>query len=223
MPQQKTQRGAALDQLLLQTFDFPRDQHRLAGDDAGFAHPLIAGVRNQIRYASCTQCVRDVRRALGDNRQHLLETVPRRGYIFDAKVTNERPQTLAEATGSIAVLPFQNMSGDTVTSGPAVEAKALSTLALPDKPSLAVLPFQNMSGDPEQEYFSDRMVEEIITALSCVSGLFVIARNSSFTYKGQATDIKRVGCELGVQYMLDGSVRKAGNRVRITGQLIEPA
>jgi adenylate cyclase len=96
-----------------------------------------------------------------------------------------------------------------------------SSLALPDKPSIAVLPFANMSGDPEQEYFADGMVEEIITALSRIRWLFVIARNSTFTYKGQAVDVKRVGQELGVHYVLEGSVRKAGQRVRITGQLID--
>jgi TolB-like protein/class 3 adenylate cyclase/Tfp pilus assembly protein PilF len=96
-------------------------------------------------------------------------------------------------------------------------------LPLPDKPSIAVLPFQNMSGDPEQEYFADGMAEDIITALSRFRSLFVIARNSSFTYKGKAVDIKQVGRELGVRYVLEGSVRKAGNRVRITGQLIEAA
>jgi TolB-like protein/class 3 adenylate cyclase len=94
-------------------------------------------------------------------------------------------------------------------------------LPLPDKPSIAVLPFANMSGDPEQEYFADGMVEEIITALSRIRWLFVIARNSSFTYKGQAIDVKQVGRELGVRYVLEGSVRKAGQRVRITGQLID--
>ena len=94
---------------------------------------------------------------------------------------------------------------------------------LPDRPSIAVLPFENMSGDPEQEYFADGMVEDIITALSRFKSLFVIARNSSFTYKGKTIDIKRVGRELGVRYVLEGSVRKAGGRVRITGQLIEAA
>jgi TolB-like protein/class 3 adenylate cyclase len=94
-------------------------------------------------------------------------------------------------------------------------------LLLPDKPSIAVLPFTNMSGDPEQEYFADGMVEEIITALSRIRWLFVIARNSSFTYKGKAVDVKQVGRELGVRYVLEGSVRKAGQRVRITGQLID--
>src|SRR5712672_178325 len=94
-------------------------------------------------------------------------------------------------------------------------------LPLPDKPSIAVLPFANKSGDPEQEYFADGMVEEIITALSRIRWLFVTARNSSFTYKGQAVDVKQVGRELGVRYVLEGSVRKAGGRVRITAQLID--
>jgi TolB-like protein/class 3 adenylate cyclase len=98
---------------------------------------------------------------------------------------------------------------------------ASPVLPLPDKPSIAVLPFENMSGDPEQEYFVDGMVEDIITALSRIRWLFVIARNSSFSYKGQSPDVKQVGRELGVRYVLEGSVRKAGNRVRITGQLID--
>jgi TolB-like protein/class 3 adenylate cyclase len=96
-------------------------------------------------------------------------------------------------------------------------------LPLPDKPSLAVLPFQNMSGDPEQEYFADGMVEEITTAIARLPWLFVIARNSSFTYKGKAIDVKQVARELGVRYVLEGSVRKGGSRVRITGQLIDTA
>jgi TolB-like protein/class 3 adenylate cyclase len=100
-------------------------------------------------------------------------------------------------------------------------APASPVLPLPDKPSIAVLPFANMSGDPEQEYFADGMVEEIITALSRIRWLFVIARNSSFTYKGQAADVKQVGRDLGVRYVLEGSVRKAGQRVRITAQLID--
>jgi TolB-like protein len=103
----------------------------------------------------------------------------------------------------------------------AAKSPAAPALPLPDKPSIAVLPFANMSGDPEQEYFADGMVEEIITALSRIRWLFVIARNSSFTYKGQAVDVKQVGRELGVRYVLEGSVRKAGTRVRITGQLID--
>ena len=95
---------------------------------------------------------------------------------------------------------------------------AMPALALPDKPSIAVLPFKNMSGDPEQEYFADGMADEIITALSRFRGLFVVARTSSFTYKDQTADVKQIGRELGVRYILEGSVRKAGSRVRIVGQ-----
>src|SRR6516162_2996335 len=97
---------------------------------------------------------------------------------------------------------------------------ARASLSLPDKPSLAVLPFQNMTGDAEQEYFVDGMVDEITTAIARLPWLFVIARNSAFTYKGKPVDVKQVAQELGVRYVLEGSVRKAGNRVRITGQLI---
>src|SRR5205823_6607882 len=111
------------------------------------------------------------------------------------------------------------------SSSPATKtpAETAQPLALPDKPSIAVLPFENMSGDPEQGYFADGMVEEIITALSRFRSLFVIARNSSFTYKGKAVDIKQVGRELGVRYVLEGSVRNAARKVRITGQLIDTA
>src|SRR5207245_6795852 len=96
-----------------------------------------------------------------------------------------------------------------------------AALPLPDKPSIAVLPFQNLSGDPEQEYFADGMVEDITTALSKIRWFFVIARNSSFTYKGCAVDVKQVGRELGVRYVLEGSVRRGGNRLRITAQLVD--
>src|SRR5258708_3511966 len=113
--------------------------------------------------------------------------------------------------------PSRPPAGET----PAIQPTAPPVLPLPDKPSIAVLPFANMSGDPEQEYFVDGMVEEIITALSRIRWLFVIARNSTFTYKGRPADVKEVGRELGVRYVLEGSVRKAGQRVRITGQLID--
>jgi adenylate cyclase len=107
--------------------------------------------------------------------------------------------------------------------GGATRSPAAPALPLPDKPSIAVLPFANLSGDPEQEYFADGMVEEILTPLSRIRWLFVIARDSSFTYKGQRIDVKQVGRELGVRYVLEGSVRKAGGRVRITAQLIDAA
>jgi TolB-like protein/class 3 adenylate cyclase/tetratricopeptide (TPR) repeat protein len=121
---------------------------------------------------------------------------------------------------SIAV----GVSPQAKSAGPGQSAgleKPSTPLPLPDKPSIAVLAFQNMSGDPEQEYFADGMVEDIITGLSRIKWLFVIARNSSFIYKGRAVDIKQVGRDLGVRYVLEGSVRKAGGRVRITGQLVE--
>jgi TolB-like protein len=146
---------------------------------------------------SLTSCMQELRRALGDDPRcpRLIETRHRRGYRLLVPI--------AHATSAEAAL-----------------AEALP-LALPDKPSIAVLPFQNMSGDPEQEYFVDGLVEDIITALSRFKSLFVIARNSSFTYKGKTVDIKQVGRELGVRYVLEGSIRKAANRVRITGQLVE--
>ena len=102
-------------------------------------------------------------------------------------------------------------------------ASASKPLPLPDKPSIAVLPFTNMSGDPEQEYFADGVVEDIITALSHFNGLFVIARNSTFVYKGRAVDVKQVGKDLGVRYVLEGSVRRGGNRLRVSGQLADAA
>jgi adenylate cyclase len=115
--------------------------------------------------------------------------------------------------------PWQGTGGPQAAGTAAVPP--VPALPLPDKPSIAVLPFANMSGDPEQGYFADGMVEEIITALSRIRWLFVIARNSSFTYKRQTVDVKQAGRELGVRYVLEGSVRKAGGRVRITAQLIE--
>jgi adenylate cyclase len=108
-----------------------------------------------------------------------------------------------------------------VMAASSTSTRATPGPALPDKPSIAVLPFLNMSGDPDQECFADGMVEEIITALSRIRWLFVIAHNSSFMYKGKAVDVKQVGNELGVRYVLEGSVRKGGNRVCITAQLID--
>ena len=148
-----------------------------------------------------------LRRVLGEEPggDRWIETMPRRGYRFVGPVLTTE----------------QNDA--TVSSGPAAKASVESALALRDTPSIAVLPFQNLSGDPEQEYFTDGMVEEIITALARIRWLFVVAATSSFAYKGQAVDVRRVGRELGVRYLLEGSVRKAGSRVRITAQLIEAA
>ena len=131
--------------------------------------------------------------------ENWIETLPRRGYRYvGPAVANELPSEGAAAN----------------TQPPAV-------LAVPDNPSLAVLPFTNMSGDPQQEYFADGVVEDIITGLARIKWLFVVARNSSFIYKGQSVSVKKVGRELGVRYVLEGSVRKLGRRVRITGQLVE--
>ena len=141
-----------------------------------------------------------LRRVLDEGRteRSCIQTIPGRGYRFTAPVTRVAAEARPNTAFPVSGVP-----------------------PLPDKPSLAVMPFQNMSGDPEQEYFADGMVEEIITALSRIRWLFVIARNSSFSYKGQAVDLKQVGRELGVRYVLEGAVRKAGGRVRISAQLID--
>ncbi len=144
-----------------------------------------------------------VRKAIGDSgeEQRLIRTAARKGFRFIGDVMADEPVGVELLT--------------TEFKGPA------TALAVPDKPSITVLPFQNLSGDPEQDYFADGVVEDIIMALSRLRWLFVIARNSSFTYKGQAVDVKEVGHALGVRYVLEGSLRKAGDKVRITGQLIE--
>ncbi|TPQ41845.1 adenylate cyclase 3 [Bradyrhizobium guangdongense] len=150
--------------------------------------------------AALTTRLNAVRSAIGDSGEHqrLIKTLPRKGFRFVAEVQEAR-----EAASANSAEIFE------------------SALTIPDKPSIAVLPFANMSGDPEQDYFADGMVEEIITALSQFKWLFVIARNSSFTFKGNAVDIKDVGRKLGVRYVLEGSVRKASDKVRIAGQLID--
>ena len=141
------------------------------------------------------------------------------GDRLDVMFDDIGQQTLKNIARPVRVYRVRLATDERPPTAAPVETTA--TLALPDKPSIAVLPFQNMSGDPEQEYFVDGMVEEIITALSRIRSLFVIARNSTYAYKGQAVDVKRVGRELGVRYILEGSVRKAGGQVRITAQLIE--
>ena len=163
---------------------------------------LINAVWNgrSVSDAALTTRLNVARSAIGDSgeEQRLIKTLPRKGFRFVGQVRESR-----EAAGP--------NPGD-VPEG---------ALAVPDKPSIAVLPFENMSGDPEQEYFADGMVEEIITALSRFKGLFVIARNSSFAFKAKAVDVKEVGRRLGVRYVLEGAVRKASGKVRITGQLID--
>ncbi|MET4802245.1 tetratricopeptide repeat protein [Bradyrhizobium sp. LB11.1] len=151
--------------------------------------------------AALTTRLNVARSVIGDTGedQRLIKTLPRKGFRFVAPVVEAQGPADAETTDN-SIMP---------------------ALTLPNKPSIAVLPFANLSGDPEQDYFADGMVDEIITALSRFKSLFVIARNSSFTYKGRAVDIKLVGRELGVRYVLEGSVRKAAGKVRVTGQLID--
>jgi TolB-like protein len=143
-----------------------------------------------------------LRAAIGDSgeAQRLIKTLPRKGIRFVGVVHEQlKPQAMtAPGTGA-----------------------EQAALTLPDKPSIAVLPFTNMDRDPEQEYFADGVAEEIVTALSRCNWLFVIARNSSFTYKGKAVDVRQVGRELGVRYVLEGSVRRSGNRLRFISQLID--
>lgn len=141
-----------------------------------------------------TQCVKQIRQALGDEEMRLLRTLPRRGLLFAAEVSRE--------------------------GGPAVSPEAA---AAAQRPTLAILPFANMTADPDQDYFADGMTEELTTELSHLRWFSVIARNSAFTYKGRPVDVREVGRELGARYVLEGSVRKAGGRVRITAQLCEAA
>ncbi len=158
--------------------------------------------------STLTSHINAVRKAIGDTgrEQRLIRTVARKGFRFVGEVR--------EAQSSPDVVPVQLGPGH-------AKAPPADALSLPDKPSIAVLPFLNLSGDPEQEYFADGVVEDIISALSRIGWLFVIARNSSFTYKGRAVDMKQVGRELGVRYALEGSVRRATSRVRVTAQLID--
>jgi TolB-like protein len=150
------------------------------------------------------------RKAVSDSgeEQRLIRTIARKGFRFVGEVRSEE----AKGSGAPAL---------TQLPGKGATARSEPLLELPDKPSIAVLPFQNLSGDPEQEYFADGIVEDIITALSRMRWLFVIARNSSFTYKGRTVDVKQVGHELGVRYVVEGGVRRAADRVRITTQLID--
>jgi TolB-like protein/Flp pilus assembly protein TadD len=199
-------RGADIVSVAPQVFDLLdyliRNRERVVSKD-----DLINAIWNGriVSDAALTTRLNAARCAIGDSgdEQRLIKTLPRKGFRFVG--------TAREAQG---------LAGE-VTSELQETRKA--ALSLPDKPSIAVLPFENMSGDPEQEYFADGMVEEITTALSRNKQLFVIARNSSFTFKGKPVDIKQVARDLGVRYVLEGSVRKSGNRIRIAGQLIDAA
>jgi adenylate cyclase len=145
------------------------------------------------------------------------------GICISARVREDAAGKMPLDVEDIGAPPLKNIAQPVHAFRVRLDVQERPALALPDKPSIAVLPFANMSGDLEQEYFADGVVEEIITSLSRSGWLFVIARNSSFAYKGKSPDVRQVGRELGVRYVLEGSVRKAGSRVRITGQLIEAA
>src|SRR5215472_13104737 len=136
------------------------------------------------------------------------------GICISGRVREDAAGKMPLDVEDIGTPPLKNIEQPVHVFRVRLDAPERPALALPDKPSIAVLPFQNMSGDPEQEYFADGMVEDIITGLSRVRSFFVIARNSSFAYKGKSPDVRQVGRELGVRYVLEGSVRKAGNRVR---------
>jgi TolB-like protein len=199
-------RGADVVSIAPQVFDLLdyliRNRERVVSKD-----DLINTIWNGriVSDAALTTRLNAARSAIGDTgeEQRLIKTLPRKGFRFVGAVQEaNRPSGAAAASDSRVE-----------SSKPA--------LALPDKPSIAVLPFANLSGDTEQEYFADGIVEDITIALSRFHRLFVIARNSSFTYKGRAVEVKQVGRELGVQYVLEGSIRKARNRIRIAGQLID--
>ena len=153
--------------------------------------------------SALTSRITAARHAIGDSGDHqrLIRTISRKGIRFVGEVRGDPP-----SGGSTDALP---------------SSAANATPHLPDKPSIAVLPFQNLSGDPEQEYFADGMAEEILTALTYCKSLFVIARNSSFTYQGKAIDVRQIGRELGVRYVLEGSVRRSDDLLRFTAQLVD--
>jgi TolB-like protein len=198
-------RGAEVVSVAPQVFDLLdyliRNRERVVSKD-----DLINAIWNgrSVSDAALTTRLNAARSALGDSgeEQRLIKTLPRKGFRFVGPVL-EAQGPAGAATADIPIEPPR------------------PALTLPDKPSIAILPFTNLSSDPEQDYFADGMVEEIITALWHFRQLFVIARDSSFPYKGRAVDVKQVGRELGVRYVLEGSVRKATNRVRIMGQLVD--
>jgi TolB-like protein len=169
--------------------------------------------------AALSSRIAAARKAIGDtgNDQRLIRTLHKRGFRFVGEVGGV-PASVAMARDDGPPVPFSENTNELV---PLVETSRQRPLSLPDKPSIAVLPFQNMSGDPDQEYFADGLTEDIITGLSRQPWFFVIARNSSFAYKGEAVDVRNVASELGVRYVLEGSVRRSANRVRVTGQLID--
>jgi TolB-like protein/Tfp pilus assembly protein PilF len=200
----EVRRGATLISIEPQVFDLLeyliRNRERVVSKD-----DLVASIwqGRAVSDSTLTTRINAARRAMEDSgqEQRLIKTLPRKGVRF---------------VGVVAEQP-----GSSNATAPRSQKPARSPLTLPDSPSIAVLPFLNLSGDPQQDYFADGMAEEIITALSRCKWLFVIARNSSFIYKGRSVDVREVGRDLGVRYVLEGSVRRGGERLRFTGQLID--
>jgi len=178
---------------------------------------LIANVWNGriVSDSTLTSRITSARHAIGDSgeAQRLIRTIPRKGLRFVGDVR--------ERQGPLDATDAAQLPQSLADSIPSPASPTITAPHLPDKPSIVVLPFTNMSGDSDQDYFADGITEDIITALSRIRWLFVIARNSSFRYKGRAVDVKQVTQELGVRYLLEGSVRKLGNRVRVTAQLVD--
>jgi TolB-like protein len=207
-------RGTKLVAVEPQVFDLLayliRNRDRVVSSD-----DLIAAVWSGriVSESTLSSRITAVRQAVDDSgeRQRLIRTVIRKGFRFVGDVREEKG-----ISGEDLTVEAKQGEPDAAANAPVVPS-----LSLPDKPSIAVLPFANISGDPDQEYFADGITEDLTTALSQFRWLFVIARSSSFIYKGRAVDVKRVGRELGVRYVLEGSVRKAANRLRITAQLID--
>ena len=204
-------RGAKLIMLEPQVFDLLvyLVQKRDRVGDQGRSHRGRLGRSHCVQLETMTSRITAARKAIGDSgdEQRLIRTVPRKGVRFVGLVRGE--QSVEGAKVAAVATDMMPMA-----TNPA--------FMLGNRPSIAVMPFQNMSDDREQEYFADGIVEDIITALSRMRWLFVIASNSSFTYKGRVVDVKQVGRDLGVRYALEGSVRKAANRVRITGSSSMP-
>lgn len=203
---QELRRGAELVDVEPQVLDLLqyliRNRERVVSKDDLIEHVWHGRIVSE---STLTSRITAARQAIGDSgdQQSLIRTVARKGIRFVGEVRGDKSSS---------------------TNDSAIEAAPVSTSTmprLPDKPSIAVLPFQNMSGDPEQEYFADGMAEEILTSLSYCNSLFVIARNSSFAYKGKTIDVRQVGRELGVRYVLEGSVRRSGDLLRITAQLAD--
>jgi TolB-like protein/cytochrome c-type biogenesis protein CcmH/NrfG len=203
---QELRRGTELVDIEPQVLDLLqyliRNRDRVVSKDDLIEHVWHGRIVSE---STLTSRITAARHAIGDSGDHqrLIRTIARKGIRFVGEVRGD--QSSPPGVSVISTLP----------------SSSAATPRLPDKPSIAVLPFTNMSGDPEQEYFADGMAEEILTALSHCNSLFVTARNSSFTYKGKAIDVRQVGRELGVRYVLEGSVRRSGDRLRFTVQLID--